>query len=168
MSKCPTYGQIKQRRRGNRKPNDQMTKRSKEKEMNTVDFEEYQKAKNEIIGGVEYKEHSRQEQDGRIIKSYISEKNEVFHEVMTDGVVEFWSDKHSESRYYDNRTTEEIIAQYEDKIDALENENRELIERLQVAEENLKDANKELEEANDTISDLKDKFSEIENIAAGV
>ena len=155
--------------------------------MKTVDFEEYQKAKNEIIGGVEYREHSRQEEDGRIVKSYISEKNEVFHEVMTNGIVEFWSDKHSESRYYDDRTVEEKIKAYEEKIAELVQENRELTEALESekekleeaqkevhqrdlekAQDDLADAEEELEEAKDTISDLKDKFADIESIVAGV
>jgi len=156
--------------------------------MKTVNFEEYQKAKNEIIEGVVYKENTREE-NGRIIKSYISEKDQIFHEIMSNGIVEFWSDKHSESRYYDDRTVEEKIKAYEEKIAGLVVENRELTEALESekekleeaqddlkevqrdlekAQDDLADAEEELEEAKDTISDLKDKFADIESIVAGV
>ena len=44
---------------------------------------------------------------------------------MTDpntGIVEFWSDKHAESRYYDSRTKDEIIAELKAKLAAAEQE----------------------------------------------
>jgi len=83
--------------------------------METVSFEEYQAAKNEIIYGVEYEEIT-------ILAStrYYCEKNGSFYEVTDNGITEFWSDRHPESRYYDWRSSEEIMAQYEERLDALE------------------------------------------------
>lgn len=74
--------------------------------MTFVTFKEYQEAKNEIIGGVEYKEETRfPNQWGMMSKQYGTEKNGTFYEV-TDpntGIVEFWSDKDSKSRYYNTQ-----------------------------------------------------------------
>lgn len=68
--------------------------------MKHVSFEEYEAAKAEIIGGVQYKEQSTLE--GNVIrKTYATEENGVFYEVNDGGRVEFWSDKHPESRIYD-------------------------------------------------------------------
>lgn len=68
--------------------------------MKHVTFEEYEAAKAEIIGGVQYKEDSTLEGD-TIRKTYATEENGVFYEVNTAGRIEFWSDKHPESRIYD-------------------------------------------------------------------
>lgn len=72
--------------------------------MNHVTFAEYQDAKNEIIGGVEYQEETQfPNQWGMSSKQYHTVENGTFYEV-TDpktGLVEFWSDKHPESRIYD-------------------------------------------------------------------
>jgi len=88
-------------------------------------FTEYQEAKNEIIYGVEFCEDSIfPNQYGMSSKTYSTEKNGNFYEV-TDpktGITEFWSDKHPSSRYYDGRTREEIIAQYEAKLTVAEEE----------------------------------------------
>lgn len=72
--------------------------------MKHVTFAEYQEAKNEIIGGVEYRESAIVE--GNIIrKTYATEHNGTFYEVNDGGRVEFWSDKHPESRIYDENET---------------------------------------------------------------
>ena len=75
--------------------------------MKHVSFEEYEAAKAEIIGGVHYIEKSAMENDV-IHKTYSTEENGTFYEVNDKGRVEFWSDKHSESRIYDEneRATE--------------------------------------------------------------
>jgi len=92
--------------------------------MKTVSFKEFEDAKLEIIRGVEYHEDTSATQYGTMSKTYSTEKNGTFYEV-TDpnklGIIEFWSTKHPESRYYDDRSHDEIIAQYEEKIIALEN-----------------------------------------------
>ena len=87
--------------------------------MKTVSFKEYEDAKLEIIKGVEWKEDTvSPNQYGMNSKTYSTMENGNFYEV-TDpktGIIEFWSDKHSLSRYYDGRTREEIIAQYEKRL----------------------------------------------------
>lgn len=68
--------------------------------MTHVTLKEYEAAKAEIIGGVSYKENSTLE--GAVIrKTYTTEENGAFYEVNDGGRVEFWSDKHPESRIYD-------------------------------------------------------------------
>ena len=68
--------------------------------MKHVSFEEYEAAKAEIIGGVHYKEKSTLE--GNVIrKTYVTEENGTFYEVNDGGRIEFWSDKHPDSRIYD-------------------------------------------------------------------
>ena len=68
--------------------------------MTHVSFEEYEAAKAEIIGGVHYKEKSTLE--GNVIrKTYVTEENGTFYEVNDGGRIEFWSDKHPDSRIYD-------------------------------------------------------------------
>lgn len=67
--------------------------------MKHVTFEEYEAAKAEVLYGVQYKENSTLE--GNVIrKTYATEENGVFYEVNDGGRVEFWSDKHPESRIY--------------------------------------------------------------------
>jgi len=83
----------------------------------TVSFQEYEAAKAEIIQGVEFKEYTALK-DYKICKIYATKKNGVFYEILENGIVEFWSDKHYESRYFDDRTREEIIEQYEKSLDA--------------------------------------------------
>ena len=95
----------------------------------TVSFREYETAKAEIIQGVEFKEYSELKGD-KIYKTYATEKNGVFYEVMEGGIVEFWSDKHSLSRYFDDRTQEEIIAQYENRLTDAYKEIRDLMGSL--------------------------------------
>jgi len=87
--------------------------------MKTVTFQEYEDAKLEIIRGVEWHEDTTfPNQYGMMSKTYCTKDNGTFYEV-TDpntGITEFWSTKYSQSRYYDGRTREEIIAQYEEKL----------------------------------------------------
>ncbi len=68
--------------------------------MKHVSLKEYEAAKAEIIGGVRYEENSTLE-GSTIRKTYATEENGVFYEVNDGGRVEFWSDKHPESRIYD-------------------------------------------------------------------
>ena len=57
--------------------------------MTHVSFEEYEAAKAEIIGGVQYKEMSTLE--GNVIrKTYTTEENGTFYEVNDGGCIEFW------------------------------------------------------------------------------
>lgn len=67
--------------------------------MTHVSLKEYEAAKAEIIGGVQYKEDSTLE-GSTIRKTYTTERG-TFYEVNDGGRVEFWSDKHPESRIYD-------------------------------------------------------------------
>ena len=68
--------------------------------MERVTFAEYENAKAEIIKGVCYRESSTLE--GNVIhKTYATEENGCFYEVDNAGRIEFWSDKHPESRVYD-------------------------------------------------------------------
>ncbi len=68
--------------------------------MKHVTFQEYEAAKAEILLGVQYKEDSTLE--GNVIrKTYATKENGVFYEVNDGGRIEFWSDKHPESRIYD-------------------------------------------------------------------
>lgn len=77
-----------------------------------VSLKEYEAAKAEIIGGVEYKEHSTME-GSTIRKTYTTEENGTFYEVNDGGRVEFWSDKYPESRIYDeNEQDTESAAHY--------------------------------------------------------
>ena len=70
--------------------------------MKYVSLEEYQAAKNEILFGIEYRELVGLSEFGRahIIKSYTTEENGAFYEIDEDGVIQFWSDKYTVSRYY--------------------------------------------------------------------
>lgn len=76
--------------------------------MTHVSFEEYEAAKAEIIGGVQYKEDSTLE-GSTIRKTYTTERG-TFYEVNDGGRVEFWSDKHPESRIYDENERAEAAA----------------------------------------------------------
>lgn len=76
--------------------------------MKHVSFEEYEAAKAEIIGGVQYKEDSTLE-GSTIRKTYTTERG-TFYEVNDGGCVEFWSDKHPESRIYDENERAETSA----------------------------------------------------------
>ena len=75
-------------------------KSKEDTKMKHVTFQEYEAAKAEILLGVQYKEDSTLE--GNVIrKTYATKENGVFYEVNDGGRIEFWSDKHPESRIYD-------------------------------------------------------------------
>jgi len=96
--------------------------------MKTVSFTEFENAKLEIIRGVEYHEDTSTTDYGTTSKTYTTQKNGTFYEV-TDpnklGIIEFWSTKHPESRYYDDRTPEEKVLQ------TLEKEKRSILDFLE-------------------------------------
>lgn len=105
--------------------------------MKHVSFEEYEAAKAEVLYGVPYKESSALESN-MIRKTYATEENGVFYEVNDGGRVEFWSDKHPESRIYDENeraiTAEEEPTHYGDLLaqkirDTTENYNRRCLRR---------------------------------------
>ena len=132
--------------------------------MMTVTFQEYENAKAEIIQGVEWKEFTNfPNQSGMMSKTYCTENSGNFYEVTDPNtrITEFWSDKHSRSRYYDGRTREEIIAQYEDKLAAIERENARLtVERNQFLR-NWNDSGLLIDALQKTNIELKDKLSAI-------
>jgi len=138
--------------------------------MKTVTFKEFEDAKLEIIFGVEYHEDTiSPNQYGMSSKTYSTKNNGTFWEV-TDpnrpGVIEFWSTKHPESRYYDGRTREELIAQYEERIAAIAKERDEYLDDMNKNGGmviNLRMKVKELEENNKA---LIDKIAAIKVIAA--
>jgi hypothetical protein len=65
----------------------------------TVSFKEYEKAKDEIILGIEYKESSNIRENGNIFKSYSTEKGTFYEVLNADGSIEFWSTKQGRSRF---------------------------------------------------------------------
>jgi hypothetical protein len=77
--------------------------------MKKATFEEYLQAKNDIITGHEYTEYSNMDEYGRIHKQYATEHNGTFYEINDSGKIEFWSDKHADSRIYEERTPEKDI-----------------------------------------------------------
>lgn len=82
-----------------------------------ITFTEYQAAKLEVIGGVTYTEDSQfPNQWGMMSKQYATIENGNFYETMdpNTGVVEFWSDKHPESRYYQDYDYKRNPAQEEE------------------------------------------------------
>lgn len=71
--------------------------------MSYATFAEYQAAKMEVIGGVEYTEDTQSpNQWGMNSKQYATAENGTFYETTgpKTGITEFWSDKHPDSRYY--------------------------------------------------------------------
>lgn len=80
--------------------------------MKKATFKEYEAAKAEIIGGVEYREHSELGEDNVIRKTYSTKENGTFYEVNDGGRIEFWSDKHPESRVYDENERETAPRHY--------------------------------------------------------
>lgn len=76
--------------------------------MKAVTFSEYEAAKLEIIKGKDFKEYADMDEYGRNHKTYCCEDGSTFWEVTENGVTEFWSTKHSESRKYVAVQEEEI------------------------------------------------------------
>ena len=74
--------------------------------MKTATFAEYQEAKHDIIGGVEFKEYTAL--NGKAMsKQYAVANGQFFYEINDNGITEFWSSKYGESRKYDDRTGNE-------------------------------------------------------------
>jgi len=74
--------------------------------MKHVTYEVYQAAKKEILFGVNHEETTALCECGceQILKMFTTEENGTFYEIDDEGIVEFWTDKHPSSRYYDSRT----------------------------------------------------------------
>ena len=68
--------------------------------MERVSLAEYEAAKLEIIKGREYKEYTDMDEYGRNHKTFCCKDGNTFWEITENGVTEFWSTKHSESRKY--------------------------------------------------------------------
>jgi hypothetical protein len=133
--------------------------------MKTVSFKEYEEAKREIIGGVQYKEHSELE-GGRISKQYATEENGIFYEITENGITEFWSDKHPESRRYDDRTREEIIVQYEEIICRLQKERNRLIVEKNTYQKAMNENADMVSALSKTNVELKEKLAAINALVA--
>lgn len=69
--------------------------------MKRATFKEYEEAKLEIIRGKEYKEDANMDEYGINRKTYFCEDGSTFWEVTENGITEFWSTVHSESRKYE-------------------------------------------------------------------
>jgi len=70
--------------------------------MKQVTYEEYQAAKSEILFDAEHRETTAPCECGCgvIVKMYITERNGTFYEIDEGGEIEFWTDKHPSSRFY--------------------------------------------------------------------
>jgi len=132
--------------------------------MKTVSFEEFENAKLEIIRGVEYHEDTSDTDYGTTSKTYSTKNNGSFFEV-TDhnkpGVIEFWSTKHPASRYYDDRSREEIIAQYEDRIAYYTKENAMLTVLKNEYQKAMNDNHDMVTSLLKTVEELKTKLAAI-------
>ncbi len=73
--------------------------------MREVIFSGYQDAKAEIMKGGEYREYADIDEYGRLHKTICCEDGNNFYEVTKNGVTEFWSTRHSESRKYEEPRT---------------------------------------------------------------
>lgn len=69
--------------------------------MKKATFSEYQEAKAEVMKGGECREYADTDEYGRLHKTICCEDGNNFYEVTENGVTEFWSTKHSESRKYE-------------------------------------------------------------------
>jgi len=129
--------------------------------MATVSFEEFENAKLEIIRGVEYHEDTSTTDYGTTSKTYSTEKNGTFYEV-TDpnkpGVIEFWSTKHPESRFYDDRSRDEIKAYYEEIIANYKKENAQLAVLKNEYQRAMNDNHEMVTALMKTVEDLKVKL----------
>ena len=97
--------------------------------MKYATFDEYQEAKNEVLSGVKFTESSTVE-NGAVRKQYGTIENGTFYEVNDGGIVEFWSDKHPNSRYYDGRTKDDIISSLKEKLSVAESEKEKAIQKV--------------------------------------
>ena len=69
--------------------------------MKKATFSEYQEAKAEVMNGGECREYTDTDEYGRVHKTICCEDGNNFYELTANGVTEFWSTKHSESRKYE-------------------------------------------------------------------
>ncbi len=69
--------------------------------MKKATFSEYQEAKAEVMKGGECREYTDTDEYGRVHKTICCEDGNNFYELTANGVTEFWSTKHSESRKYE-------------------------------------------------------------------
>jgi len=100
--------------------------------METTAYEQYERAKNDIIYGKEFEEDSRFE-DGVFKKCYsCKDGSGMFWERTFDGITEYWSTKQGVSLYWDQKSRRELrnerdlltakIYDMEDIIDQLRRE----------------------------------------------
>jgi len=73
--------------------------------MKFVTFEVHQTVKNEIPFGVEHEKGICPCECGchLTIKTFVTKENGTFYEIDDEDEIEFWTDKHPSSRFYDNR-----------------------------------------------------------------
>lgn len=97
--------------------------------MKKATFSEYQEAKAEVMNGGECREYTDTDEYGRVHKTICCEDGNNFYELTANGVTEFWSTKHSESRKYEE-PQEVTQAEAEDKEDAYIERRKQVIKRL--------------------------------------
>lgn len=68
--------------------------------MKKATYEEYVAAKAEVMNGGSCKEYNDTDEYGRVHKTICCEDGSNFYEVTENGITEFWSTKHAESRKY--------------------------------------------------------------------
>ncbi len=101
--------------------------------MKKATFSEYQEAKAEVIKGGECREYTDTDEYGRVHKTICCEDGNNFYELTANGVTEFWSTKHSESRKYEEPQGEPQAAAQEEaagKEDAHIERRKQVIKRL--------------------------------------
>ena len=119
--------------------------------MKKATFSEYQEAKAEVMKGGECREYTDTDEYGRVHKTICCEDGNNFYELTANGVTEFWSTKHSESRKYEEPQAEagETAAAQEDSC---KERRKQVIKRLYAlvywfADEMLKEEEAEAREA---------------------
>ena len=101
--------------------------------MKKATFSEYQEAKAEVMKGGECREYTDTDEYGRVHKTICCEDGNNFYELTANGVTEFWSTKHSESRKYEEPQGEHQEAAQEEaagKEDAYRERRKQVIKRL--------------------------------------
>lgn len=119
--------------------------------MKKATFSEYQEAKAEVMKGGECKEYADTDEYGRVHKTICCEDGNNFYEVTENGVTEFWSTKHSESRKYEEPQAEAREAEAAQE-DSCKERRKQVIKRLYAlvywfADEMLKEEEAEAREA---------------------
>lgn len=97
--------------------------------MKKATFSEYQEAKAEVMKGGECREYDDTDEYGRLHKTICCEDGNNFYEVTENGVTEFWSTKHSESRKYEE-PQEKAQEEAAGKEDAYRERRKQVIKRL--------------------------------------